>query len=262
MIKVNFDTKLKDLNADLLPFVQWKAVTLADLEDAPTEVLSKYVFEMARPVMKALITKKRVDISGISTDEWIGLLDECYNSEAYLLSDYVQLPYHVIMTMMETNYYRNRYGQAFARTQKQMPVEMVLKFLSLHYIGELLRTNSNPGLTDFMFTDEGIAIIKEKMDETSNINHRNFLAYITSEEGEKLGIKVKNITISPELLRRVGACDAGYNYCKKILRELGVERITWDDAVLTIRKDKKLQKRDSLKSYIGWIVENKRIHRD
>ncbi|AFC21984.1 hypothetical protein GAP32_524 [Cronobacter phage vB_CsaM_GAP32] len=251
MIKLCFEDKtLKDLDANLLPFVQWKSVTVADTEGVPTEVLSKYVFEMAKPVMKSLVKNNRIDLSNLNTKQWIDLIDEA-NRDGYSIFDLVQVPYGVIMEIMNDGTRRRRHASKIARTQNQMPVELALKHLDTYSIKDVMRTGSNMALLDYMFSDEGVSILKLE----HNVNH---FTYVTSAEAAKLGLKIKNRTISTGVLRRAGACSNGMSYCTKILKELNVDSITWDDAIKTIRSNPKLQNRASLFEYMDWIVAHSR----
>ncbi|AMM44105.1 hypothetical protein FDG95_gp437 [Pectobacterium phage vB_PcaM_CBB] len=242
------DITLNQLEPKLLPFVQWKSLKVSDLEGVSDEIISKYIFQMARPVIKSMIKNKNIDFSHLTDDQWVDLVHEAYNDD-YSLFDYFQLPYSALMKLLESDRNVNRYASAMAKTQKNMPVQEALRHASNSFLNHILLTNSNPALMDYMFSEEGIAQLKEK-------RHSQYLQYLTSEEAKKIGARnIKNRRISPELLRRAGACHNGVSYCSKMLKELNLEQITWDEAIHTIRNNPKLQKRSSLLDYMEWIYQ-------
>lgn len=242
------DITLNQLEPKLLPFVQWKSLKVSDLEGVSDEIISKYIFQMARPVMKSLIKNKNINLSHLTDEQWVELVHEAYN-EDYSLFDYFQLPYSALMKLLETDRNVNRYSTAMAKTQKNLPVQEALRYGSTSFLNNVLLTNSNPALIDYMFSEEGVENLKKK-------SHHQYLYYMTSEEAAKIGVRsIKNRRISPELLRRAGACHNGVSYCSKMLKELNLEQITWDEAINTIRNNPKLQKRSSLLEYMEWIYQ-------
>lgn len=244
--------KLSDFEPELLKFVEWKSITLDDIDGLSEEIVSKYLPYMSKSVIKHLIKKKQISTLNLSDDEWENLIVECINSGFKDIFNYIQIPYSVASKMVnrKNSYYLNE----MLSTQHSIPADVVLKKISGLKLNEILRTNSNPAIIDFMFTKEGIEIFRKR-----NISS---LTYITSTESKKLGLTTgvpKNRRITPELLRRAGACDAGSSYCTRILKELGVDSITWDEAVMTIRNNPKLQNRPSLMTYMSWIKDNSRF---
>lgn len=245
MIKLCFEDKtLNDIDENLLPFVQWKSLKVSDFENVNSEIISKYIFELARPVMKSLIKAGRVNLSGIDDATWLTLADEAYY-DGYNLFEIFQLPYSAIANILNNTNACNRHASNMAATQVNMPVADAIKHMSTYKISQALLKNSNPALIDFVFSDEGIAIMKTK--------RINDLRYLTTSEAKKLGFETKNRTISPEILRRAGACGNGISYCTKMMKELGVTSIKWDDAILTIRNNPKYQTRSALLEYMEWI---------
>jgi hypothetical protein len=249
MIKLQIeDATLQTLDKALLPHVQWKSIRIGDLEGVDAEILNTYLFKMAKPVIKSLIKNKRAVPSNLSTEQWLELLQISQYEDWDLLSA-VQMPYRVIREILDNEYNRRNYGRAIASTQDSVPVVEALGLMNYHDLNNILCTNSNPAIKHFIFTDEGIAIMKKRHDVVRS------LRYLTTEEFQKLGRTFKNRTINPRVLNRAGACDSGQNYCREVLRELGRTSITWDEAIQEIRSNPTLRKRNSLMSYMDWIYD-------
>lgn len=253
MIKLCVDTTLSELEDKFLPYVQWKSIKVSDLENVDDAIISKYIFQMSEPVIKSVITnqKHNIDLSHLSDEEWEELVNDAYNS-GYNLFKYFQLPYSALMHILKTDRNVNRHASAIAQHQINFPVQEALKYVNYVSLNNMLLTNSNPAIIDYMFTDEGAEKIKE-------IKNKINIVYVTSEEAKKIGLSVKNHRINPEILRRAGACNNGISYCTKMLKELNRSEITWDDAIKTIRSNKKLQTRSSLLEYMHWIFNASRI---
>lgn len=246
------DATLATLDAALIPFVQWKGLKVSDLEGVSEEVLSKNLFKMSTPVIKSLIKNKRISTPTLTDAEWEELAVDMYREDKNIF-EFVQMPYSALRYILDKPYSSGRFAQHIANTQESFPVQDALEIMSVGNINHNLITNKLPALTDFMFTPEGIEIMKKK-------GNLNYIQFTTTEESRKLGLQgnaLKNRRISTALLRRAGACDAGANYCRRILSELGVESITWNEAIHRIRSTPKLQTRDSLISYMNWIRENR-----
>ena len=249
MIKLQIDdATLATLDPSLLPFVQWKSLRLADFEGVSEEVLSANLFKMAKPVIKSLIKNNRVTTTSITDEQWIEIIDDAYNN-SWNIMETVQLPYSVIMFILNDRRQRDRWSRSMATTQTAMPVTELLQYVDVGGLDNILYHGTNPALAHFMFTDEGLAILKER-----KINTRYFRS-LTSAEFEKVGVRFRNRRISVQLLDRAGACDNGKSYCRKFLNELGLDSITWDEAIVMIRNSKKLQNRPSLYSYVSWVHE-------
>ena len=246
------DATLATLDAALIPFVQWKGLKVSDLEGVSEEVLSKNMFKMSTPVIKSLIKNKRVSTPSLTDAEWNDLAIVMHREDKNIF-EFVQMPYSALRYIMDQHYGANRFANHIAMSQESFPVQDALEHLSISQLNYVLIKNSLHALLDFMFTEEGIAIMKKK-------NGLHHLQFTTTDEAHKLGLNgnaLKNRRISTQLLRRAGACDAGANYCQRILRELNVESITWNDAIMRIRNSPKLQQRDSLIGYMNWIRENR-----
>lgn len=244
------DATLATLDAALIPFVQWKGLKVSDLEGVSEEVLSKNIFKMSTTVIKSLIKNKRISTPKLSDDEWNDLAIDMHREDKNIF-EYVQMPYSALRYILEQNYGKSRFASYIATTQESFPVQDALECLSASQLNTVLIQNTLPALVDFMFTEEGIEIMKKK-------NDLRYVQFLTTEEARKLGLTgnaLKNRRISTQLLRRAGACDAGANYCSRILKELKIESITWDEAIVRIRNNPKLQQRNSLISYMNWIRE-------
>jgi len=249
------DATLATLDPALIPFVQWKGLKVSDLEGVSDEVISQNLFKMNSSVIKSLVKNNRVQVTNLTNEQWYDLTTDMYQSDTNIF-DMVQLPYRALKYILEQTYAKNRYGTAIASTQHSMPVQDSLEILGMSSLNEVLYTNSIPALVDYMFTEEGMKVLKNKGSGLSN------LIFVTTDEASKLGLSgssLRNRKIDPNILRRAGACDAGSNYCSRILKELGVERITWNEAIMTIRNSPKLQKRDSLRGYMNWIRNNSEV---
>lgn len=250
------DATLATLDPALLPFVQWKGLKVSDMEGVSEEVISQNLFKMNSSVIKSLVKNNRVQVTNLTNEQWYELTTEMHQSGTNIF-DIVQMPYRALKYILEQNYAKNRYALAIARTQQSLPVQDALGILDISSLNEVLYTNSTPALVDYMFTEEGIKVLKDKNSSVTN------LIFITTDEAKKLGLTGKNAqrnrTIDPRILRRAGACDAGSNYCNRILKELGVERITWNEAIMAIRNSPKLQNRDSLRGYMNWIRNNSEV---
>lgn len=246
------DATLATLDAALIPFVQWKGLKVSDLEGVSEEVLSKNMFKMSTPVIKSLIKNKRVSTPALTDAEWEELAIDMHREDKNIF-EFVQMPYSALRYITNQHYGAIRFANHIAMSQESFPVQDALEHLNTGQLNLILIKNSLPALLDFMFTDEGIAIMKKK-------NGLQNLHFTTTEESRKLGLQgnaLKNRRISTQLLRRSGACDSGASYCQRILRELNVESITWNDAIMRIRNSPKLQQRDSLLGYMSWIRQNR-----
>lgn len=254
MIKLCIENAtLATLDPALLPFVQWKGLKVSDMEGVSDEVLSQNLFKMNKAVIKALIKNQRVNTSSIEDTDWYEIAREMYSNGDNLF-DYVQLPYKTLKYIISQ---RTSFQRMIASTQHAYPVQESVNSIDINSLNHVLYKNSLPALTDYIFTDEGAKHLK-------NAIGRNIcnLTFITTDEAKKLGLEgnaVRNRTISVSILNRAGACEQGRNYCGRILRELGVESITWDEAIKTIRSNPKLQNRDSLKDYMEWIRTNRAV---
>lgn len=247
MIKLQMeDATLLTLDSALLPYVQWKSIRLSDLEGVDNEVLNTYLFKMSKPLIKSLIKNKRANPKNCTTEQWIEILEHAYYNEGWdILSD-VQMPYNVIQDIVNNQIQLRRYGSRIARSQDAIPVVDALKLIDIGDLNKLLFNSLNPAIRHFMFTDEGIEIIKSR-------NFTKGLQYLTTEEFNKLGYSIKNRTISTKSLNRADACDAGMKYCRDVLRELNRDSITWDEAIQEIRTNTNLRKRSHLLTYMDWV---------
>ncbi len=249
MIKLQIeDATLVTLDKALLPHVQWKSIRVGDLEGVDSEVLNTYLFKMSKPVIKSLIKNKRVNPSSLDNDQWVEVLENAYQEGWDVLSD-VQMPYSAIRHIMENHRMRNRYGQQIARTQDRVPVAEALKVMDANTLNNVMFNNSNPALIHFMFTDEGLTILK------SRANVIRHLRYLSTEEFAKVGRSFRNRRVSPAILRRASACDTGQRYCRDVLRSLNRDSITWNEAIQELRTNPVLRKRDSLSHYMDWVYE-------
>lgn len=250
MIKLQIeDATLVTLDKALLPHVQWKSIRIGDLEGVDTEVLNTYLFKMSKPIIKSLIKNKRVNPTNLSTDQWVEILDVAYYQDGWDVLADVQMPYNVIREILDNNRLVRRFGSQIARSQDAIPVVEALKLLDWRDFNEVLISSRNPAIRHFMFTDEGLAILKNRTEVTRN------LRYLTTEEFRKIGRDFKNRTISTRALNRAGACDAGQRYCRDVLVELNRTSITWDEAIHEIRTNPVLRKRTHLLHYMDWIYE-------
>jgi len=250
MIKLQIeDATLLTLDKALLPHVQWKSIRICDLEGVDTEVLNTYLFKMSKPIIKSLIKNKRANPTNLSTDQWVELLETAYYQDGWNVLADIQMPYTVIKDILGNNRTARRFGSQIACTQDAVPVTEALKLLDWREFNDVLISSRNPAIRHFMFTDEGLAILKTRNDVTRN------LRYLTTEEFRKIGRDFKNRTISTRALNRAGACDAGQRYCRDVLVELNRNSITWDEAIHEIRTNPVLRKRTHLLHYMDWIYE-------
>ena len=250
MIKLVIEDKtLADLDAALLPYVSWKSLKLSDLDNVSDSIISDYSYAMNTSVVKSLLKNNRINIKKLSDEHVMDMIENAYMSN-FNIFDYIQLPYHLIKHILDNDILCNRYATKMADTQSNMPMKDAIKHFYGHSLDGVLYNNSNPALIDYLFSTDGINTYNE-LKYKPNIN------FITSTEAKKLGLNIKNRTINTEVLRRAGACDAGQNYCKKILSELNVESIKWDDAIMMIRNDPKLHNRAKLREYMMWIVNSR-----
>lgn len=251
MIKLHIeDATLSTLDPSLLPHVQWKSIRVGDLEGVSTEILNKYLFNMSNPVIKSLLKNKRVQTENLTIDQWKDVLTSAYN-EGWNILQLFQLPYDAIQAVLEDNYLNHWYSSSIAETQLALPVTDALKMLNANSFNNMIVSGSNPALRHFMFTDEGVAIIKSR--QRDGIVRR--LRYLTTEEFAKFNVSFKNRTITPTILRRANACTDGQRYCRQVLTELGRDSITWDEAMIELRVNPALRKRSSLMQYVDWVYD-------
>lgn len=249
MIKLQIENAtLNTLDKTLLPHVQWKSIRICDLEGVDSEVLNTYLLKMSTPVIKSLFKNKRVTPTNLSTQQWIEILETYYQDDWNLL-DSVQLPYTVIQEILSNERNARRFGSQIASTQNSLPVVEAIKLMDIDGFHDTLTTSCNLAIRHFMFTDEGLDIMEKRNNITRN------LIYLTTEEFRKLGRHFKNRTISTRSLNRAGACDTGQRYCRDVLAELNRTSITWDEAILEIRNNPNLRKRDKLLHYMNWIYD-------
>lgn len=250
MIKLQIeDATLQTLDKALLPHVQWKSIRICDLEGVDTEILNTYLFKMSKPIIKSLIKNNRATPTNLNTEQWLEILENAYYQDGWNVLDTVQMPYHVINEILSNNRNARRFGSQIACTQDSIPVLDAIKLLDWREFNEILISSRNPAIRHFMFTDEGLAVLKSRTDVTRN------LRYLTTEEFRKIGRDFKNRTISARALNRAGACDAGQRYCRDVLTELNRTTITWDEAIHEIRTNPTLRKRSHLLHYMDWIYE-------
>jgi hypothetical protein len=250
MIKLQIeDATLSTLDPSLLPHVQWKSIRVSDLEGVDKEILNKYLFKMSTPVVKSLLKNSRVQPDNMDIEEWKQVLTSAYD-DGWNILKVLQLPYDVIQAVLEDSYLNRRYGERMAETQLSLPVADGLKLLNSNSFNNMIISGSNPALRHFMFTDEGIEIIKKRGD---GIVSR--LRYLTTEEYAKFNVTFKNRTINPQVLRRANACSDGQRYCRLVLKELGRDSITWNEAMIELRVNPTLRKRSSLMMYVDWVYE-------
>lgn len=251
MIKLQIeDATLLTLDKALLPHVQWKSIRICDLEGVDTEVLNTYLFKMSKPIIKSLIKNKRANPTNLSTEQWVEIMEVAYYQDGWDVLADVQMPYSVIREILDNNRLARRFGSQIARSQDAIPVAEALKLLEWREFNDILISSRNPAIRHFMFTDEGLAILKSRSDNII----RN-LRYLTTEEFAKIGRQFRNRSISVRALNRAGACDAGQRYCRDVLAELNRTSITWNEAVHEIRTNPVLRKRTHLLHYMDWIYE-------
>ncbi|QOI71417.1 hypothetical protein pEaSNUABM50_00556 [Erwinia phage pEa_SNUABM_50] len=252
MIKLILNsTKLSDLTSDQLKFLDWKALSRDDVTESDNEFVVANLNKFSTNLKKHLITSGRINSSAMDHDQWIAFIQEhSYYSSDIDVFKHVQLPYSVVNQLLTDT--SHRYRSRIVSTQSCVPIEVAIEQVSATEMNDILFSNSNPAIVDFIQTPEGAEAVKKR-----GKSFLNSLRYLTSAEGERLGVRVRNHTISVEVLRRANACDDGCNYARRILKELDLPSIKWDDAVLRIRNSSKLQGRQALRSYIQWIVESR-----
>lgn len=250
------DATINDLTSEQLKFLDWKSLTKTDLDAASTEIISKNCAKLSINMFRHACKTGKVTADAMSTDEWIDFIKEniVYNDDQKAFFGSVQLPYSVVNHFMNMSdrYARNRYVSIIMETQKCIPMDMILADISSSSLSTILRTGSNPALIDYMFSPEGIEIVKRRKFTNDD------LAYLTSTEAEKIGLRRKNYTISTKVLSRAGACSDGINYCRRTLKELNVDSIKWDDMIHVLRTNKQICSRAAVHNYISWIIGHSR----
>lgn len=249
MIKI-INTNIEDLPPNILNSLDWSVISISDIKECSTEFISNNLDKFNQKVQLNIISTGKIQ----SNKESISVLAEFvksksyYNEEAKKILETVQFPYSVLQDIIK---YKSSWGKSIALYQINFPLDEAVKFLDDDAIFTLFRNYSNPGLIKFITTNENAQSQCKKMRITNYIK-----PFIKSTEAKAIGINVKNHTISMEVLKRARACENGKNYCKKILKELNLTEIKWDDAVELIRNDKKLRERPSLANYMSWITNS------
>lgn len=257
MIKLIMEnTSINDLTPEQLKYLDWKSVTKSDLENTKPEIISANISKLSPNTFRSVCKMGKVSFDAMKEDEWVDFINEHvrYNDDMEQFFGNLQLPYSLIQKLLN-GYRANSMKNIIYRTQHSVPMDEILKNIdNLNYLNYILRgVDKNDALIDFMFTEEGLAILKTK--RSAQLQN---LQYLKSTEAEKLGLRVKNHTISPEVLRRAGACSDGINYCRRTLKELGLEKIKWDDMIDILRTNHKIATRPAIYNYVGWIIQSSR----
>lgn len=255
MIKLIMDVSINDLTPEQLECLDWKSVTKTDLEDVKPEIISANVDKLSPNTFRAACKMGKITFDVMTEDEWIDFIHGHirYSDEIEQFFSSVQLPYSIIHKLLHnSNRSSASLRNAIYSTQKSIPMGEILKNTSTGHLSTVLRgVNKNSALIDYMFTEEGLEILKSK-------GSLGNLQYLKSTEAEKLGLRVKNHTISPDILRRAGACSDGINYCRRTLKELELEKIKWDDMIEILRNNHKIASRPAIYNYTSWIIQSSR----
>lgn len=245
-------TKLSELSPELVQYIDWKSLSRDDVNESDNKFVSENFNKFSTNLKKYLISTGSVNSSAMNHDQWIEFihyLDSTSDDLSTTLKR-VQLPYSVVIQVLYSS--AQYVVNGIIRTQPCVPVEFAIKEVSIQALNDILLRNSNPAIVDYIQTPEGAAAVKKR-----GKTFVNSLRFLTSTESERIGMSSKNFTINSEVLLRVNACSAGRNYARRILKELNLTSITWDDVILHVRNNTKLNNRPSLREYIGWISSRK-----
>lgn len=250
------DATIDNLTSEQLKFLDWKSLTKADVDAASTQIISTNCTKLSVNMFRHACKTGKVTSDAMSPEEWIDFIKEniVYTEDQRPFFSSVQLPYSVVnhFLNMTDRYSRNRYVSILMQTQKCIPMDTILADIDSSTLNAILRTGSNPALIDYMFSPEGVEVLKRRKFTNDD------LAYITSTEAEKIGLRRKNYTISPKVLSRAGACSDGINYCRRTLKELNVDSIKWDEMIQVLRTNKQICSRAAVHNYISWIMGHNR----
>ncbi|SOK59335.1 hypothetical protein [Yersinia phage fHe-Yen9-03] len=248
MIKLLMDVPLSALSTEQLKLLDWKSLNRTDIESVDDEFISANFNKFSTNLVKHLIINGRVTPNVMQHDQWIEFINTQHEINVF---KYIQFPYSIINELLENNK-STQFQRKIIDTQHSVPIETIINNISPSSLNDMLLSNSNPAVIDYIQTPEGSELLKKR--GTGMMNNLNFL---TSTEANNMGFVIKNHTISVEVLRRAGACSDGCNYARRILKELNVSHIKWDDAILLIRNSPKLQNRTSIRNYLSWIIESR-----
>lgn len=242
------DAKITDLTEEQLQYLHWGSLTKDDVLECSTDFLNTNFSKLSTNLKKHLIMNKRIDANALTEHEWkIYIREYSHYSCDMDVFQYIQFPYSLNSYFIESSMYITR----IAATQKAIPIEYAANRLSIDDLNTIFFYNTNPALIDF--------VCSEYYNKDGSRKMWDELYFLTSEEGKALGVDIPNITISNNHLAAADACGSGLSYVRKVLKELQISEITWDDAIIKIRNSTKLQNNANTYEYMKWISRKRKV---